>query len=219
MISIQNVSLSYGHHGQALRNVNIDIDDGEFVFIMGKSGTGKSTLFKLLMKELEPTEGTVIVNDMDLKKMPRRYVPKYRRNIGMVFQDFKLLPDRNVYENVAFAQRVIGKGTHEIKESVPEALRLVGLGSKYKSLPKQLSGGEMQRVAIARAIVNDPAIILADEPTGNLDSATADGIMSILDDINKRGTTVVVITHSEEIARKMNKRIITMDKGAVVSDV
>ena len=219
MISIKDVSKSYSPGTHALKHINIDIADGEFVFIMGKSGSGKSTLLRLLMKEIEPSEGTIIVDDMDLSTMPRRYIPKYRRLIGMIFQDFKLLPDRNVYENVAFAQRVIGKSNWEIKDAVPEALRRVGLGSKYKNKPNQLSGGEMQRVAIARAIINDPEIILADEPTGNLDSATAEGIMNILEEINKSGTTVIVITHSNEIVKSRNKRVITIDKGVVVSDV
>ena len=219
MISIQDVSKAYGNGTYALKHINIDIADGEFVFIMGKSGSGKSTLLRLLMKELEPSEGRIVVDDMDLGGMPRRFVPKYRRLIGMVFQDFKLLPDRNVYENVAFAQRVIGRSTWEIKDAVPEALRKVGLGSKYKNKPNQLSGGEMQRVAIARAIINNPEIILADEPTGNLDSATAEEIMNLLEEINKSGTTVVVITHSNEIVRSRNKRVITIDKGVVVSDV
>lgn len=219
MIELFDVNKTYETGTQALRNINLTIDDGEFAFIMGRSGSGKSTLFRLLTKEIEPSSGDIIVNDCPLKIMPRRYVPKYRRQLGVVFQDFRLLPDRTVYENVAFAQRVINKSTHEIKESVPEALRLVGLGSKYKSFPDQLSGGERQRVAIARAIINKPAILLCDEPTGNLDERTAGEIMKLLEDINASGTTVVVITHSSKIADGSGHRIITLDKGEIVSDV
>ena len=219
MLEIINVSKTYETGTRALSHIDLDIDDGEFVFIMGKSGSGKSTLIRLLLKEIEPTEGEIIVDDYPLRTMPRRFIPKYRRMLGVVFQDFRLLPDRTVYENVAFAQRVIRKSSREIKEAVPEALRQVGISSKYKSLPSQLSGGERQRVAIARAIVNKPAILLCDEPTGNLDEQTAGEIMALLEEINRTGTTVVVITHSGEIARKSGHRIITLEKGVVVSDV
>ena len=218
MIVLSDVSKKYNNGVRAIRNMNITIHDGEFVFVMGKSGSGKSTLLRLLMKEIEPDEGSIRVNEFNLEKMPRRYIPKYRRNIGMVFQDFRLLKDLNVFDNVAFAQRAIGKSSREIKESVPKVLRMVGLSSKYKSFPHQLSGGERQRVAIARAIINKPSILLADEPTGNLDEAMAADIMKLLDEINRTGTTVVVITHSREIAESMNKRIITLDKGVVVGD-
>ena len=173
---------------------------------MGNSGSGKSTLIKLLLKELEPTSGTIKVNGQILNKMKRWRVPKYRRGVGVVFQDFRLLKDRNVYENVAFAQRVIEKPNRVIKKRVPEVLTLVGLAEKYKSFPKELSGGEQQRVAVARAIVNRPDILLADEPTGNLE------------EINNRGTTVLVVTHNREIVNSMKKRVITMRKGVVVSD-
>ena len=218
MIELVDVSKTYNTGTKALQHVDISIDDGEFVFVMGKSGSGKSTMINLLLKEMEPTSGEIIVNDVRLSKLPRRYIPKYRRNLGVVFQNFRLLKDLTVYDNVAFAQRAIGRPAYEIKENVSTVLRRVGLSSKYKSYPGQLSGGEQQRVAIARAIVNEPAILLADEPTGNLDSSTAFTIMELLEEINASGTTVVVITHSKEITEKMNKRIITMDKGVVISD-
>lgn len=219
MIELRNVCKTYETGNRALRDINITIDDGEFVFIMGKSGSGKSTLLKLLIKEAEPTSGRIVVNDMDLQKMPRRYVPKYRRKLGMVFQDFRLLKDRNVFENVAFAQRVVGASPRKIRESVPRMLKMVGLSAKYKALPQQLSGGEQQRVAIARALINRPEVILADEPTGNLDHENAVEIMRLLERINERGTTVVVVTHSQEIADTMGKRVITIERGRVVSDV
>lgn len=218
MIEISNVCKTYETGNKALRNVSITIGDGEFVFIMGRSGSGKSTLMKLLLKEVEPTSGKIVVNDMNLGKMPRHYVPKYRRRLGMVFQDFRLLRDRTVYENVAFAQRVIGVSTRRIKESVPSMLQMVGLSAKYKMFPQQLSGGEQQRVAIARALINRPEVLLADEPTGNLDSQNADEIMRLLEEINRMGTTVVVVTHSEEIVARMHKRVITMERGCVISD-
>ena len=170
------------------------------------------------MKELDPTKGRIVVNDIDLGKMPRRYVPKYRRKLGVVFQDFRLLKDRTVFENVAFAQRVIGVPPKTIRETVPQMLRLVGLSSKYKAYPGQLSGGEQQRVAIARALINKPEVLLADEPTGNLDSFNTHEIMNLLDQINQRGTTVIVVTHSQEMVAEMNKRVITMDRGEVVRD-
>lgn len=218
MIEISNVCKTYETGNKALRNVSITIGDGEFVFIMGRSGSGKSTLMKLLLKEVEPTSGKIVVNDMNLGKMPRHYVPKYRRRLGMVFQDFRLLRDRTVYENVAFAQRVIGVSTRRIKESVPAMLQMVGLSAKYKMFPQQLSGGEQQRVAIARALINRPEVLLADEPTGNLDSQNADEIMRLLEEINRMGTTVVVVTHSEEVVARMHKRVITMERGCVISD-
>ena len=218
MIEIINVNKSYENGTKALKNINLTIDDGEFVFITGRSGSGKSTLMKLLLKELEPTSGRIIVNDMDLGKMPRRYVPKYRRMLGVVFQDFRLLKDRSVFENVAFAQRVIGVSPKRIRESVPAMLRMVGLSSKYKSNPRQLSGGEQQRVAIARALINRPQVLLADEPTGNLDSGNTIEIMKLLEKINRRGTTVVVVTHSREMVEIMEKRVITMDRGMIIGD-
>ena len=218
MIEISKLTKTYDRGTKALKDVNITIDDGEFVFITGRSGSGKSTLIKILLKEVEPTSGRVVVNDMNLGKMPRHYVPKYRRRLGVVFQDFRLLRDRTVYENVAFAQRVIGVSTRRIKESVPAMLQMVGLSAKYKMFPQQLSGGEQQRVAIARALINRPEVLLADEPTGNLDSQNADEIMRLLEEINRMGTTVVVVTHSEEIVARMHKRVITMERGCVISD-
>ena len=218
MIEISKLTKTYEKSSRALKDVSLTIDDGEFVFITGRSGSGKSTLLSILLKEVEPTSGRVVVNDMDLGRMPRRYVPKYRRQLGVVFQDFRLLKDRNVYENVAFAQRVIGVSGRKIRESVPEMLRMVGLSSKYKSFPHQLSGGEQQRVAIARALINRPDILLADEPTGNLDPHNAMEIMGLLEEINRQGTTVVVVTHSSEIVNMMRKRVITIQRGIVVGD-
>ena len=218
MIEIINLNKTYETGNRALQNINITIDDGEFVFIMGRSGSGKSTLMKLLLKETEMTSGKIVVNDMDIGSMPRRYVPKYRRRLGVVFPDFRLLKDRTVYENVAFAQRVIGVSPKKIRESVPAMLKMVGLSSKYKAFPNQLSGGEQQRVAIARALINDPEVLLADEPTGNLDAHNSMEIMNLLEEINDRGTTVVVVTHSQEIVDRMRKRVILMDRGTVISD-
>ena len=218
MIKLEHVSKSYSAGIPALNDVNLEIEDGEFVFIVGSSGSGKSTLIKLLLKELEPTEGSIVINGKQLRKIRRRHIPKFRRNIGCVFQDFRLLKDRNVYENIAFAQKVIGEPTKSIKKKVPAMLSMVGLAAKYKSYPKELSGGEQQRVAIARALVNEPSILLADEPTGNLDSSNAWEIMKLLEEINERGTTVIVVTHNLDIVKVMKKRVITIQKGVVVSD-
>ena len=219
MITLKDVSKSYVEGVPALADVNIQIEEGEFVFVVGDSGSGKSTLIKLLLKELEPTSGSIIINDKILSEIPRRQVPRFRRNIGCVFQDFRLLKDRNVYENVAFAQRIISAPARSIKEKVPKMLSLVGLAAKYKSKPNQLSGGEQQRVAIARALINEPKSLLADEPTGNLDANNAWEIMKLLDEINKRGTTVLVVSHNMEIVEAMKKRVITLQQGHVVSDV
>lgn len=218
MISLEHVSKSYAAGIPALNDVNVTIDDGEFVFVVGDSGSGKSTLIKLLLKELEPSAGTISVNGHKLNKIRRRHIPKFRRNIGVVFQDFRLLEDRNVYENVAFAQRVIGESNRNIKKNVPAMLSMVGLAAKYRSFPRQLSGGEQQRVAIARALINEPNILLADEPTGNLDNNNAWETMKLLEEINEKGTTVIVVTHNLEIVKAMNKRVITINKGVVVSD-
>ena len=218
MIDLNGVSKSYSKGQPALDNVSLHVDEGEFVFIVGNSGSGKSTLIKLLLKELDPTAGTITVNGYALNKLRRGKVAKYRRGIGVVFQDFRLLKDRNVYENVAFAQRVIEKPTRVIKKRVPEVLTLVGLAEKYKSRPDQLSGGEQQRVALARALVNRPNILLADEPTGNLDPKNSFEIMKLLEEANERGTTVLVVTHNQEIVNEMKKRVITMKKGVIVSD-
>ncbi|MBQ1902484.1 MAG: cell division ATP-binding protein FtsE [Lachnospiraceae bacterium] len=218
MIRLENVSKSYQAGVPALNDVNLEISPGEFVFVVGASGSGKSTLIKLLLAELRPTKGKIIINGKDLKSIKHKMIPKFRRNIGVVFQDFRLLADRNVYENVAFAMKVVEASNKEIKRKVPMMLSMVGLAAKYRSLPKQLSGGEQQRVAIARALVNEPKILLADEPTGNLDNKNAWEIMKLLDEINQRGTTVVVVTHNMEIVKAMNKRVITIKKGVVISD-
>ena len=218
MITLENVSKAYSAGIPALNDVSLHIEQGEFVFVVGDSGSGKSTLIKLLLKELEPTEGSIYINNQKLGKIRHRDIPKFRRNVGVVFQDFRLLKDRNVYENVAFAQRVIGTPTKVMKRKVPAMLSMVGLAAKYKSFPKQISGGEQQRVAIARALVNEPKILLADEPTGNLDARNAWEIMKLLEEINQRGTTVLVVTHNLEIVKAMKKRVITMKKGVVVSD-
>ena len=218
MIKLEHVSKSYSAGIPALNDVNLEIEDGEFVFIVGDSGSGKSTMIKLLLKELEPSEGTITINGKVLGRIRRRQIPKFRRNIGVVFQDFRLLKDRNVYENIAFAQKVIGEPTRSIKKKVPSFLSMVGLAAKYRSYPKELSGGEQQRVAIARALINEPSILLADEPTGNLDNNNAWEIMKLLEEVNNRGTTVIVVTHNMEIVKVMKKRVITVQKGVIVSD-
>ena len=218
MIQLEHVSKSFSQGIPALNDVSLHISEGEFVFIVGDSGSGKSTLIKLLLKELEPTSGDITINGTNIRKLPHRKVPYFRRNVGCVFQDFRLLKDRNVYDNVAFAQRVVGSSNRSIRQKVPMMLSMVGLAAKYRSFPRQLSGGEQQRVAIARALVNNPRILLADEPTGNLDNNNAWEIMNLLEMINSRGTTVVVVTHNMEIVRAMGKRVITIQKGTVVSD-
>ena len=218
MIKLEHVSKSYSAGIPALNDISLNIEEGEFVFIVGNSGSGKSTLIKLLLKELEPTKGVITINNRNLNAIRRKQIPKYRRNVGVVFQDFRLLKDRNVYENVAFAQKVIGTPARLIRSSVPTMLSMVGLAAKYKSYPKQLSGGEQQRVAIARALVNQPKILLADEPTGNLDPTNSWEIMKLLEEANERGTTVVVVTHNLEIVKAMKKRVITMKKGVIISD-
>ena len=218
MIRLENVSKTYSEGIPALNDVNIQIKEGEFVFIVGDSGSGKSTLIKLLLKELEPTAGTVYINNQPLNQIKHKQVPKFRRQVGVVFQDFRLLKDRNVYDNVGFALRVVGESSRTIRRKVPQMLSMVGLAAKYRSYPKQLSGGEQQRVAIARALINAPKILLADEPTGNLDSNNAWEIMKLLEEINARGTTVVVVTHNLDIVRGMKKRVITIEQGIVVGD-
>ena len=218
MIELKHVTKEYSKGNAALNDVSVKIEQGEFVFIVGDSGSGKSTLIRLIMKELTPTEGTIIVNGQNLNRMRRKHVAKYRRGLGVVFQDFRLLKDRNIYENIAFALRVTETPNKVIKKKVPAALSLVGLAQKYKSYPKEVSGGEQQRVAIARAIVNEPAILLADEPTGNLDPTNSWEIMSLLKEANERGTTVLVVTHNQEIVNEMNERVITMKQGVIVSD-
>jgi cell division transport system ATP-binding protein len=218
MVTLEHVSKAYSAGIPALNDVSLHIDEGEFVFVVGDSGSGKSTLIKLLLKELEPTEGTITINGKNIGKIRRSQIPKFRRNIGVVFQDFRLLKDRNVYDNVAFAQKVIGETNRNIRRKVPVMLSMVGLAPKYRSFPKELSGGEQQRVAIARALINEPKILLADEPTGNLDNNNAWEIMKLLEEINSRGTTVLVVTHNMEIVKVMKKRVITVKKGVIVSD-
>lgn len=218
IITLDNVCKAYSSGAPALKDVNLHINRGEFVFIVGDSGSGKSTLIKLLLRELTVTSGYISVMGYDLSKIKHRRIPKFRRNLGIVFQDFRLLKDRNVYENVAFAQRIIQKSNKEIKKNVPSILAVVGLAGKYKAKPKQLSGGEQQRVALARALINKPAILLADEPTGNLDPKNSWEIMKLLEQINENGTTVIVVTHNREIVNAMQKRVVTLKRGVIVSD-
>ena len=218
MIEFKDVTKEYSKGIAALNGVNLKIEKGEFAFIVGDSGSGKSTLIRLLLKELDPTSGSIIVNGQNLNRLKHRKIPQYRRHLGVVFQDFRLLKDRNIYENIAFALRVTETSPRIIKQKVPAALSLVGLAQKYKAFPKELSGGEQQRVAIARAIVNEPAILLADAPTGNLDPTNSWEIMKLLEEANERGTTVLVVTHNQEIVNEMKKRVITMKKGVIVSD-
>ena len=218
MIEFKDVTKEYSKGIAALNGVNLKIEKGEFAFIVGDSGSGKSTLIRLLLKELDPTSGSIIVNGQNLNRLKHRKIPQSRRHLGVVFQDFRLLKDRNIYENIAFALRVTETSPRIIKQKVPAALSLVGLAQKYKAFPKELSGGEQQRVAIARAIVNEPAILLADEPTGNLDPTNSWEIMKLLEEANERGTTVLVVTHNQEIVNEMKKRVITMKKGVIVSD-
>ena len=218
MIKLENVSKAYSAGIPALNDVSLYIEPGEFVFVVGDSGSGKSTLIKLLLKELEPTKGSISINNQKLGNIRHRDIPRFRRNIGVVFQDFRLLQDRDVYSNIAFAQRVIGASQKEIKKNVARVLSLVGLSEKYRSNPNELSGGEQQRVALARALVNKPDILLADEPTGNLDPENSWEIMKLLDKVNSQGTTVIVVTHNMEIVEAMQKRVITMKKGVKVSD-
>lgn len=218
LICLENVSKAYATGSPALNGVSLSIKPGEFVFIVGDSGSGKSTMIKLLLRELIATSGNVWVKGYNLSKLRHREIPKFRRNLGIVFQDFRLLNDRNVYENVAFAQRVVQIPNREIRRNVPAILATVGLAGKYKAKTRQLSGGEQQRVALARALVNRPSILLADEPTGNLDPKNSWEIMKLLEEINESGTTVVVVTHNREIVNGMQKRVITMKKGVIISD-
>ena len=221
MIIMEDVTKTYasGSDVPALNGINLHIQEGEFVFIVGKSGSGKSTLIKLLLKELDPTSGKIYVNKKYLNKLTRKKLPYLRRDIGVVFQDFRLLPDRNIYENIAFAQKVVEAPTKKIKSNVLKMLSMVNLLDKYKSYPNELSGGEQQRVAIARALINRPSILLCDEPTGNLDPTNSNEIMKILDAVNKQGTTVLVVTHNMDIVQQMKKRTITMSQGKIISDL
>ena len=218
MVVLDHVTMQYPTGTKALDNVTFRINKGEFVFVVGSSGSGKTTLIKLLLKEMKPTSGEISVDNKPYSKLKRKEIPFLRRKIGVVFQNFRLLKDRTVFENVAFAQQVIEKPMTEIRREVPATLTMVGLADKYRQFPKELSGGEQQRVALARAIVNRPDIILADEPTGNLDPKNSLEIMRLLEEINKRGTTVVVVTHNKEIVNLMQKRVITLKKGKIVSD-
>ncbi len=219
MIDLENVCKTYSTGVPALNDVTLHIDEGEFVFIVGTSGSGKSTLIKLLLKELEPTSGTIKINNRNLSKLKKKKLPYLRRDIGVVFQDFRLFEDRNVFENIAFAQKAIEAPSKRIRAKVLAMLSMVGLLDKYKANPKQLSGGEQQRVAIARALINKPEILLADEPTGNLDEANSWEIMKLLESANEQGTTVVVVTHNMEIVRAMRKRTITIRDGIITHDV
>ncbi|MGZ5307930.1 MAG: cell division ATP-binding protein FtsE [Solirubrobacterales bacterium] len=218
IVEMRHTSKVYpgGHVG--LERATLRVDKGEFVFLVGPTGCGKTTLIKLLIRELKPTEGEVLIAGRDIAKLPESKIPFLRRRIGTVFQDFKLLPNRSVYDNVAYALQVIGAPRKEIKAKVPDALRLVGLAEKIKSYPEQLSGGEQQRLSIARAFVNHPPLLLADEPTGNLDPETSVGIMQLLYRINRTGTTVVVVTHDREMVDKMRRRVIALDEGRIVRD-
>ena len=218
IIFLDNVSKVYSKGAPAINGITLGIGKGEFVFIVGDSGSGKSTLIRLLLRELTATSGNVYVMGSDLENLKHRQVPKFRSNQGVVFQYFRLLNDRNVYENVAFAQRIIEVPSKEIRRNVPTILATVGLAGKYKAKTRQLSGGEQQRVALARALVNKPSILLADEPTGNLDPKNSWEIMTLLDEINQSGTTVVVVTHNREIVNAMHKRVVTMKRGIIISD-
>jgi cell division transport system ATP-binding protein len=218
MIQLNKVTKIYDNNVIALSNIDITIEKGEFVFLVGPSGAGKSTFIKTLLKEVEPTTGSVIINGLDITKLTRKEVPYYRRKIGLVFQDFRLIDNLNVYENVAFALRVIEATPKEIKKKVPLVLDLVGLTKKHMAFPRELSGGEQQRVSLARAIVNNPTLLIADEPTGNLDPETATEIMEVLNNINKAGTTIIMATHAKSIVDSMKKRVVAIEKGVLARD-
>ncbi len=218
MIELKNVTKVYDGKVVGVENLSLTINDGEFVFVVGESGSGKSTLLKLLMRELTPDEGQVIIDGKDITKLRRSKIAALRRKMGIVFQDYRLLPKRTVYDNVAFALQVIETAPKKIKKSVPAALNLVGLSHKAKSLPGEISGGEQQRTAIARAIVNNPPLVIADEPTGNLDPRNSEEIMEVLEAINQRGTTVIIATHDRAIVNAMQKRVIHLENGIVVRD-
>ncbi len=219
MIVLERVTKTYPGNIKALKGISLKVKKGEFVFVVGESGSGKTTLFKLLLKELEPTTGTIYINNKNLETLRRGKIPKLRRGIGVVFQDFRLINEWTVFENIAFAQRVVGVPNRLIRRNVMRMLQLVGLEEKAKAKPSELSGGEQQRVALARALVNNPPLLLADEPTGNLDRRNSMEIMKLLEAVNQRGTTVVVVTHNNEIVDLMQKRVIHMEEGVIVSDV
>ncbi len=218
MIQFDNVTMVYGTGTTALQDVSLTIKDGEFAFLVGPSGSGKSTIIKLLTAELHPTKGKVKVNDYDLDRIKKKQIPHMRRTVGVIFQDFRLIRKKSVYENVAFAMRVVGASEKEIRKRVPYVLQLVGLEEKAKRVPDELSGGEQQRVAIARALVNNPSTIIADEPTGNLDPARSLEIMLLLEQINALGTTVLIVTHEAEMVNRFRRRVIAIDEGKLVSD-
>ena len=218
MIQFTDVTKSYTEGNTALNGVSLQIEDGEFVFLVGPSGSGKSTIMKIITGELKPTSGQVHVNGYNLERIRKRDIPYMRRTLGVVFQDFRLIPNMTVYDNVAYAMRVIGAREAEIKERVPYVMDLVGLTGKERRRPTEMSGGEQQRLAIARALVNNPSTIIADEPTGNLDPARSFELMSLLQEINNLGTTVLVVTHEQELVRHFDKRVIAIDEGMVISD-
>lgn len=219
MIHIKNVTKIYENGAEGVKNISLNIERDEFVFVVGSSGSGKSTIIRMLMKEVEPTSGSIIIDKTDITKLEHKEIPYFRRKMGVVFQDFRLLKNKTVYENVAFAMEVTEASHREIRRTVPAVLALVGLQRKAKAYPNQLSGGEQQRCALARAIVNKPPILIADEPTGNLDPDTAWEIMQLLDDINYRGTTVVIATHAKDIVDEMQKRVVTIKNGIILRDV
>jgi len=218
LIKFRNVTKQYPNGTKALEDVSIDIEKGEFVFVVGASGAGKSTFLKLIMREEKASSGTIEVNGYNLNRLKHRKIPEYRRSIGMVFQDFKLIPTMNVYDNVAFALRVTDVSPRDIKRRVPYVLGLVGLSKKEKAMPDELSGGEQQRVALARALVNNPQLLIADEPTGNIDPEMSLEIVELLTEINNCGTTIIMVTHEHDLVHKFNKRVITIDKGEVIAD-
>ena len=219
MVRLNNVSMVYENSGTVAANgIDLEINEGEFVFLVGPSGSGKTTIIKLLTGEVLPTDGEIYINNFNLRKIKARKLPKLRRTLGVIFQDFRLIDDKNVYENVAFAMRVVGASNKEIAQRVPYVLELVGLEGREKRLPQELSGGEQQRVAIARALVNSPSLVIADEPTGNLDPVKSLELMLLLEKINELGTTVLVVTHEKELVNSFSKRVVALDQGSIISD-
>jgi cell division transport system ATP-binding protein len=218
MILFEKVSKTYDNGVVALDEVDLFIDKGEFVFLVGSSAAGKSTMIKLMMKEIEPTSGNIVINGVDVCSLSRKEIPFFRRTIGVVFQDYRLLPNKTAYDNIAYAMEIVGASRREIRRQVPNVLSMVGLTHKANMYPNELSGGEQQRVSIARAIVNNPAVLIADEPTGNLDPETAKGIMDLMEAINRRGTTIIMATHAENIVNSMQKRVIHVEKGTISRD-
>lgn len=218
MIRLTDVQKEYENGTKALRGVSLTISDGEFVFLVGQSGSGKSTIIKLLTGEIEPSDGKIMVNGFSLTNIARWQIPLLRRSVGIIFQDFRLIEKKTVYENLSFAMRAVGASPREIKKRIPYVLELVGLEGKMDSYPTELSGGEQQRVAIARALINNPVTIIADEPTGNLDPARSLEIMNLLERINQLGTTVLVVTHEKDLVNKFQKRVLTLDQGKIVGD-